>query len=58
MINIYSNFLSEESVKVLDDKIEEILYKSDPNVPNFTTSLTSWKNQFQNSSTSATDFVW
>ena len=57
MINIYSNFLSEESVKVLDNKIEEILYKSDPNVPNFTTSLTSWKSQFQKSSTPIIRYV-
>ena len=57
MINIYSNFLSEECVKSLDNKIEEILYKSDSNVPNFTTSLTSWAKNVQNSSTPIIRYV-
>jgi hypothetical protein len=57
MINIYSNFLSEESINVLDNKIEEILYKSDPNVPNFTTSLTSWHNKLQKSSSPIIRYV-
>lgn len=57
MINVYSNFLSEESIKILDNKVEEILYKSDPNVPNFTTSLTSWQNQLQKSSTPIIRYV-
>ena len=57
MINIYSNFLSDESIKILDNKIEEILHNSDPNVPNFTTSLTSWAKNVQNSSTPIIRYV-
>jgi hypothetical protein len=57
MINIYSNFLSEESIKELDEKIENILYKSDPDMPNFTTSLTSWDTQLQKSSTPIIRYV-
>jgi hypothetical protein len=57
MINIYSNFLSEESIKQLDEKIENILYKSDPDVPHFTTSLTSWSKYLQNSSTPIVRYV-
>lgn len=57
MINIYSNFLSEDAIKKLDDKIEEILNNSDPNVPNFTTSLTSWTKYLQNNSTPIIRYV-
>ena len=45
MINIYKNFLSNESIEKLDNKIEDILYKSNPDVANFTTSLTSNPNK-------------
>jgi hypothetical protein len=58
MINIYSNFLSEDAIKKLDDKIEEILHNSNPNVPNFTTSLTSWDKNVQNSSTPIIRYVF
>jgi hypothetical protein len=58
MINIYSNFLSEDAIKKLDDKIEEILHNSNPNVPNFTTSLTSWGKNVQNSSTPIIRYVF
>ena len=57
MINIYKNFLSEESINQLDEKIENILYKSDPDVPHFTTSLTSWSKYLQNNSTPIVRYV-
>lgn len=57
MIDIYKNFLSNESIEKLDNKIEDILYKSNPDVPNFTTSLTSWEHNLKKSSSPIIRYV-
>lgn len=57
MIDIYKNFLSNESIEKLDNKIEDILYKSNPDVPNFTTSLTSWEDNLKKSSSPIIRYV-
>jgi hypothetical protein len=57
MIDVYKNFLSSESIEKLDEKIESILYKSNPDTPNFTTSLTSWEDNLKKSSSPIIRYV-
>ena len=57
MINVYKNFLSKETIEKLDNKIENILHNSNPDVPNFTTSLTSWPDNLKKSSTPIIRYV-
>jgi hypothetical protein len=57
MINVYENFLSEECIENLDEKIDKVLKKSDPNVPNVTTSLMSWESGLQANSSPIIRYV-
>jgi hypothetical protein len=57
MIDVYKNFLSKETIEKLDNKIDDILNKSKPDVPNFTTSLTSWQDNLKKSSTPIIRYV-